>query len=268
APSPPAVIAAGSVAFEGEDMLAATPARLRRVRGGRAAYVFQDPTTALHPLFTVGDQLVEAIRAHAPVSRRAARDRAAALLEAVQIPSATARQDAYPHELSGGMRQRVAIAMALANDPGLVVADEPTTALDVTIQAEILDLLRGLSEGRGAAVLFISHDLGVVAELTDRIAVMYAGRIVETGPTAAVLERPTHPYTRALVDCAPVLGAPARRRDAIEGAPAPADDLPPGCAFAPRCRYVEARCRAGDIALDQVAPGRAARCVKPLGDAT
>jgi len=267
APSPPAVIASGSVAFEGEDMLAAAPARLRRTRGGRAAYVFQDPATALHPLFTVGDQLAEAIRAHGPVARGAARDRAAALLEAVQIPSARARLDAYPHELSGGMRQRVAIAMALANDPALIVADEPTTALDVTIQAEILDLLRRLSEDRGAAILFISHDLGVVAELTDRIAVMYAGRIVEAGPTAAVLAQPAHPYTRALVDCAPVLGAPERRLDAIEGAPPPADDLPPGCAFAPRCRYVEARCRAGDIPLDRVAPERAARCVKPLGDA-
>ncbi len=215
APSPPGVIAGGAVRFEGVDVLAADKERLRRLRGARAAYVFQDPMQSLHPLFTVGDQIAEAITAHRPMTRKAARDRALTLLEDVRMPAARRRLDAYPHELSGGMRQRVAIAMALANDPALIVADEPTTALDVTVQAETLDLLRQLGIERGTATLFITHDLGIVSELCDRVAVMYAGRIVETGPTAAVLAAPAHPYTRALIDCAPILGEPERRLAAI-----------------------------------------------------
>jgi peptide/nickel transport system permease protein len=162
------------------------------------------------------------------------------------------------------MRQRVCIAMALANDPALIIADEPTTALDVTVQAQVLKLMRQLSEERGSAVLFITHDFGVVSELCDRIAVMYAGKIVESGPTEAVLADPAHPYTRKLIDCVPVLGEPERRLDAIGGLPPPVDRLPPGCAFADRCPIAEPRCREGEIALDPVAPGRAARCIKPL----
>jgi len=263
-PTPPGVITGGRIMIDGEDQLATPPETLRRLRGGKVAYVFQDPLTTLHPLFTVGTQIVEAIQAHQPVSRRKAEDRALDLLGQVQIPSPQARFSAYPHELSGGMRQRVCIAMALANDPELIIADEPTTALDVTVQAQVLKLLRQLSEQRGSAILFITHDFGVVSELCDRVAVMYAGRIVEIGPTRDVLAEPAHPYTRKLIDCVPILGQPERRLDAIEGMPPPVDRLPPGCAFAERCPIVEERCRHGEITLDPVARDRAARCIKPL----
>ncbi|HUF87578.1 MAG TPA: dipeptide/oligopeptide/nickel ABC transporter permease/ATP-binding protein [Thermohalobaculum sp.] len=263
-PTPPGVIVAGRVLFDGEDTLALRRRALRRLRGGRVAYVFQDPLTTLHPLFTVGDQIVEALRAHRPVSRREAEATAIDLLEKVQIPAARNRLAAYPHELSGGMRQRVCIAMALANDPDLIIADEPTTALDVTVQAQVLDLMRRLAAEQGSAVLFITHDFGVVSELCDRVAVMYAGRIVEIGPTGEVLKAPAHPYTAKLIDCVPILGDPGRRLEAIDGLPPPVDRLPEGCHFADRCPYAEARCRAGDIALERVGEGRAARCVKPL----
>ena len=263
-PTPPGVIAGGRVTIEGADQLAATPEALRRLRGGRVAYVFQDPLTTLHPLFTVGDQIVEAIRAHQPVSRAEAEAQALTLLEKVRIPSSKARFSAYPHELSGGMRQRVCIAMALANDPDLIVADEPTTALDVTVQAQVLKLLRDLSRERGSAVLFITHDFGVVSELCDRVAVMYAGRIVEIGPSGDVLDAPGHPYTGKLIDCVPVLGRPERRMEAIDGLPPSVDRLPAGCAFADRCDRVQEDCRHGDIPLDPFGPGRAVRCLHPL----
>jgi peptide/nickel transport system ATP-binding protein/peptide/nickel transport system permease protein len=262
-PTPPGTITAGRVVIGGEDQLAASVDKLQRLRGGKVAYVFQDPLTTLHPLFTVGQQIVEAVQAHQPLSRREAEVQAIELLERVQIPSAKARYNAYPYELSGGMRQRVCIAMALANDPELIIADEPTTALDVTVQAQVLKLMRGLSEEQGSAVLFITHDFGVVSELCDRVAVMYAGRIVEIGPTEAVLDAPAHPYTRKLIDCVPVLGKPERRLDAIEGLPPPVDRLPPGCAFAERCPIVEPRCREGDIALDPLSDDRSVRCIKP-----
>jgi len=265
-PTPPGVITGGRVTIDGRDQLAAPLDKLRRLRGGKVAYVFQDPLTTLHPLFTVGMQIVEALQAHQPLSRRDAEAKAVHLLEKVQIPSAKARFSAYPHELSGGMRQRVCIAMALANDPDLIIADEPTTALDVTVQAQVLKLLRQLSEEQGSAVLFITHDFGVVSELCDRVAVMYAGRIVEIGPTQDVLANPAHPYTRKLIDCVPILGQPERRLDAIEGLPPPVDRLPPGCAFAARCPYVEARCREGEIELDPLDESRAVRCIKPLAE--
>jgi peptide/nickel transport system permease protein len=263
-PSPPGAITGGRVAFAGEDLLAAPAERLRALRGDRVAYVFQDPLTTLHPLFTVGAQVAEAVRAHSPVSRAEARERAAELLELVRIPAARRRLDAYPHELSGGMRQRVCIAMALANEPALLIADEPTTALDVTVQAQVLDLMRGLAEERGTAVLFITHDFGVVSALCDRVAVMYAGRIVEIGPTAEVLAAPAHPYTAGLIACVPVLGEPERAFAAIEGLPPALDDLPPGCPFAPRCPHAEPRCDAGRVPLAAVGEGRAAACLKPL----
>ncbi len=269
-PTPPGVITGGRVLFEGNDQLAAPLEALRALRGGKVAYVFQDPLTTLHPLFAVGEQIVETLRAHQPLTYRQARDQAVGLLEKVRIPAAEVRFSAYPHELSGGMRQRVCIAMALANSPELIIADEPTTALDVTVQAQVLRLMRQLCEAQGSAVLFITHDFGVVSELCDRIAVMYAGRIVEIGPTGVVLASPAHPYTRKLIDCVPVLGEPKRRLDAIEGLPPPADRLPPGCTFADRCPQVEPRCRQGEIALDPLAGagGRAVRCIKPLGAAS
>ncbi|MCV0393905.1 MAG: dipeptide/oligopeptide/nickel ABC transporter permease/ATP-binding protein [Rhizobiaceae bacterium] len=263
-PTPPGRIAAGAARMDGEDLFALPDERIRQLRGAAVAYVFQDPLSSLHPLHRVGDQIVEAVRAHRPLSRRQARDRAAALLALVRIPNPRARLDAYPHELSGGMRQRVCIAMALANEPAILIADEPTTALDVTVQARILSLMRGLQDEGGTAVLFITHDFGVVSAICDQVAVMYAGRIVETGATDAVIAAPAHPYTRGLIDCVPVLGEPGRRITPIEGHPPPIDRLPEGCAFADRCPRVQDDCRSGEIALDAIGAGRAVRCLHPL----
>jgi peptide/nickel transport system permease protein len=263
-PTPPGRIAGGAIRFEGEDLLAASDARIRKLRGGAVSHVFQDPLATLHPLFTVGDQIEEAIRAHQPLGRTAARKKARELLELVRIPNAGQRLDAYPHELSGGMRQRVCIAMALANDARLLIADEPTTALDVTVQAQILALIDRLRRENDTAVLFITHDFGVVSAICDRVAVMYAGRIVETGRTQDLLDRPAHPYTSKLIECVPVLGEPERRLAAIEGLPPSVDDLPPGCAFAPRCPRATDECRAGEIALAPHGEGRAVRCIHPM----
>ena len=260
-PSPPGVIRRGCVWHGGEDVLSLPRERLRALRGGRISYIFQDPLTTLHPLFTVGDQMVEAIRAHRPVPHAEAWAQAVALLERVRIPAAADRAKALPHELSGGMRQRVAIAMALANEPDLIIADEPTTALDVTVQAQILALLDELRRERGLALLFITHDFGVVSQLCDRVAVMYAGQVVEEGPTQAVLDAPAHPYTSRLIACVPILGSGRRTLDAIPGLPPAVDSLPDGCAFAPRCPRATAACREGEIPPISVADGRAARCL-------
>ncbi|MGP9821308.1 dipeptide/oligopeptide/nickel ABC transporter permease/ATP-binding protein [Salinarimonas sp. NSM] len=260
-PSPPGVIRSGRVWHAGEDVLSLSREKLRALRGGRVSYIFQDPLGTLHPLFSIGDQLVEAIRAHRPASHAQAWEEAVALLERVRIPAAADRAKALPHELSGGMRQRVAIAMALANEPDLIVADEPTTALDVTVQAQILALLDELRRERGLALLFITHDFGVVSQLCDRVAVMYAGRIVEEGPTRDVLDAPAHPYTRRLIACVPILGSGRRTLDAIPGLPPPVDALPDGCAFAPRCPRATGACAQGEIPPISVADGRAARCL-------
>ena len=265
--SPPGVITAGAVRLNGSDTLSMTGEQLRRVRGGQAACIFQDPLATLHPLYTIGDQMVEAVRAHRRVSRREAWNHAVSLLDKVRIPNAAARARAYPHELSGGMRQRVGIALALVNDPDLVIADEPTTALDVTVQAQVLALLDELRRERGLALVFITHDFGVVAQLCDRVAVMYAGRIVETGNTAEVLARPRHPYTRRLIACVPEPGGGRRALDAIPGLPPPLDALPDGCAFAPRCDRTQAACRGGVIALRQDG-AHAVRCLFPEGAAS
>ena len=271
--SPPGVVTAGAVRLNGEDMLSMSGGELRRVRGSRAACIFQDPLATLHPLYTIGDQMVEAIRAHRPLRRREAWNHAVALLDKVRIPNAAARARAFPHELSGGMRQRVGIALALVNDPDLVIADEPTTALDVTVQAQVLALLDELRRERGLALVFITHDFGVVAQLCDRVAVMYAGRIVETGKTAEVLARPRHPYTRRLIDCVPEPGGGRRRLNAIPGLPPALDALPDGCAFAARCGRARDACRRGEIALlgDGPGPGPgpgAVRCLFPEGART
>ncbi len=260
--SPPGVITGGAVRFDGTDSLAMPREALRRLRGGRVAYIFQDPLSTLHPLIRVGDQLVEAIRAHRPISRQQAWSEAVALLTQVRIPNAEARARSYPHELSGGMRQRVGIALALVNDPDLIIADEPTTALDVTVQAQVLALLDSLRRERGLALVFITHDFGVVAQLCDRVAVMYAGRIVESGSTDAVLQSPRHPYTRRLIACVPELGGGRRQLSAIPGLPPPVDALPEGCAFAPRCEKAQFVCKTGQIALT-VSNGRAQRCLFP-----
>jgi len=259
--SPPGVITGGAVRLDGQDLIGAPYAVLRSLRGRRVAYVFQDPLSSLHPIYRIGDQLIEAIRTHAPISHAEAHARAIGLLEDVRFPNPRERMRAYPHELSGGMRQRVGIAMALANDPDIIIADEPTTALDVTVQAQILALLDELRRKRGLAILFITHDFGVVAQLCDRVAVMYGGRILETGATADVLAAPSHPYTRRLISCVPELGAGRRKLPAIPGLPPAVDALPPGCAFAPRCDRVRDACREGQIELR--GDDRKVRCLFP-----
>ena len=258
---PPGRTTAGRVEFEGRDLLRLGEADLRRVRGARVGFVFQEPSMALNPVFTVGDQIAEALRVHAPVSRAAARQRAIDLLELVRIPDAPARARDYPHQFSGGMRQRVLIAAALACQPPLLIADEPTTALDVTIQAEIIELLRDMRARFGLALLLITHDFGVVASVADRVAVMYAGRIVEEGATPAVLRAPAHPYTRALLASLPGR-MPGARLAAIPGAPPDPAVLPPGCAFGPRCPDHDADCDARPPEMVAVAHAHAARCVR------
>jgi peptide/nickel transport system permease protein len=263
-PTPPGKITGGVAMLDGEDLFSATDERIRRLRGSAVSHVFQDPLSTLHPLYRVGDQLIEAIQAHNPVSRADARKRAENLLKTVRIPNPSERLASYPHELSGGMRQRVSIAMALANDADLIIADEPTTALDVTVQAQILSLLGILRGEKGTGILFITHDFGVVSAICDRVAVMYAGRIVETGTTEEILTAPAHPYTAKLIDCVPVLGHPERRLDAIGGRPPVVNKLPPGCAFAPRCPQARDQCRQGTIDMSMLGDRRGVRCLFPL----
>lgn len=261
--SPPGKITGGSVYYRGEELVGAPYELLRSLRGRKVAYIFQDPLATLHPLYTVGDQLIEAVRVHRNVPKHEARAHAIELLKSVRIPNAEDRVDNFPHEMSGGMRQRVGIAMALANDPDVIIADEPTTALDVTVQAQILTLLDDLRRDRGVAILFITHDFGVVAQLCDRVAVMYAGRIVEQGTTDEILATPAHPYTRRLMACVPELGGGRRRLEAIPGLPPVVDKLPAGCAFADRCDKVRAACRKGEITLDTLGATRRVRCIAP-----
>lgn len=256
---PPGRIVSGRITFDGRDVLALPEREMRRVRGAGISLIFQEPMSALNPVFTVGDQVAETIVVHGQASARVARGRAIELLDAVRIPDPAAAARAYPHQLSGGMRQRVLIAVALAGHPALVIADEPTTALDVTIQAEILDLLRETKAKYELALLFITHDLGVVAEIADRVLVMYAGRIVEAAAVSALFAAPAHPYTRALV--ASVRERPeGRRLAAIEGTVPDMSALPPGCAFAPRC---PSRIPACDVEVPgewRPAPDHLARC--------
>jgi oligopeptide transport system ATP-binding protein len=238
-PKPGRVIA-GQALLEGEDLLHLSPEELRRRRGARIGMVFQDPLTGLNPVFRIGDQITEVLRAHLPISRRAARDRAIELLARVQIPDPARRVDDYPHQFSGGMRQRVLIAMAIALGPRVLIADEPTTALDVTVQAQVLDLLTDLRQADGMAMVLITHDLGVVARQADRVAVMYAGRVVETGLVEEVFRAPRHPYTISLFRSIPDLESPAGAKLApISGAPPDPARRPAGCAFAPRCFAAE-----------------------------
>ncbi|MEM9232071.1 MAG: dipeptide/oligopeptide/nickel ABC transporter permease/ATP-binding protein [Pseudomonadota bacterium] len=260
--SPPGVITGGAVRYEGKDLVGAPYKRLRDMRGRNVAYIFQDPLATLHPLYRVGEQLAEAIRSHRQIGKEEGRAKAIELLEAVRIPNAEMRINDYPHEMSGGMRQRVGIAMALANDPDVIIADEPTTALDVTVQAQILALLDDLRKSRGLAIVFITHDFGVVAQLCDRVAVMYAGRIVEEGQTTDILDNPRHPYTARLMACVPELGEGKRRLEAIPGLPPVVDNLPAGCAFADRCNKAQDACRHRDIPLERDGT-RAVRCLFP-----
>jgi len=240
---PPGRIAGGEIRLAGRRIDDLPHAAMRQIRGREIGAVFQDPLTALNPLYTIGRQLTETIQTHLPLDAGAARDRALALLDDVGIPAAAQRFDHYPHQFSGGMRQRVVLALALAAGPSLVIADEPTTALDVSMQAQIIQLLKQLTRQSGTAVLLITHDMGVVAQTADRVAVMYAGRIVEIGPVADVIHRPSHPYTIGLMGSIPSLDVECDRLAQIDGAMPRLDAIPAGCAFHPRCPQVLGRCR-------------------------
>ena len=241
-PAGTAQIRAQRLAFEGADLRAAGPRRMADLRGDRLAMIFQEPMTSLNPVFTVGDQIAETVRRHRRADPAAARARALEMLRRVGIPAAEKRLGDYPHQLSGGMRQRVMIAMALANDPAVLVADEPTTALDTTIQAQILTLIRDLQRESGSAMLLITHDLGVVAEVATEVAVMYAGKIVEAGPAAEVFDDPQHPYTIGLMASMPALAVPRRRLTTIPGLVPTVDAMPSGCRFATRCPFAARAC--------------------------
>lgn len=254
---------AGKILWQGVDLNRLDDSAMRPLLGGQIATIFQEPMTALNPLLTVGTQITESLRAHTDLDRRARRIRAVEILDMVGIPGASGRLDDYPHQFSGGMRQRVMIAIALAARPRLLLADEPTTALDVTIQAQILDLIAGLARDLDMGVILVTHDLGVVAQSCDRVAVMYAGRLVEEGPVRTVLGAPRHPYTVGLMQSVPQDVAPRTPLYSIPGTPPSLWNLPPGCAFAPRCPRADAACTTLPPALETLAPGHAAACYHP-----
>jgi oligopeptide/dipeptide ABC transporter ATP-binding protein len=258
-------IISGSIRFAGRDLLTLPDAEIRRVRGGEIGMVFQEPMTSLNPVFTVGEQIAEPLMRHRRMSRRAALDRAAELLDTVGIPMARVRLGSYPHEMSGGMRQRVMIAMALSCQPRLLIADEPTTALDVTVQAQILELLAGLQRDLGTAIMLITHDLGVVAEFARRAVVMYAGRIVERAEVTELFSQPLHPYAEGLLASIPPMDRDVEQLHAIEGTVPRPDAMPPGCRFAPRCPRALSACRAVDPPLLTLAPHHEAACIAHTG---
>lgn len=259
-PTPPARIVGGAAYFEGKDLLSLPEHKRADMRGNQTAMIFQEPMTSLNPAFTVGDQIMEGILRHRQVSKAEAKERALEMLRRVRIPAPEKRMKAYPHEMSGGMRQRVMIAMALANEPQLLIADEPTTALDVTIQAQIISLVRRLQEESGMAMVLITHDLGVVAEIADHVAVMYAGRVVETGTVEEIFEDPQHPYTIGLMGSVPSLGRRQGRLATIRGTVPPAELMPKGCRFTPRCPFADNRCANEPPPLVELTPGHKARC--------
>jgi len=262
--SAPGKIVEGEIIFDGKDMVKASEEEMMQVRGNRISMIFQQPQSALNPVFRAGDQISEVLNIHQDFGKEAGRDRAVELLKLVGIPEPESRADAFPHELSGGMSQRVMIAMALACVPDLLIADEPTTALDVTIQAQILDLMRDMRKQLGSAMILITHDLGVIAEMANRVAAMYAGEVVEESPVASLFDAPHHPYTKGLIGSIPVLGEVRERLDVIPGSVPNLINLPPGCRFAPRCRArVEHNltiCTEQHPDLVEVSEGHKARC--------
>ena len=250
----------GSIVFDGQDLLTLPEKEMRKLRGNRISMIFQEPMTSLNPVFTIGDQISESLKLHKGLDKKAARDRAIELLELVGIPEAGKRVDEYPHQLSGGMRQRVMIAMALSGDPELLIADEPTTALDVTIQAQILQLLKDLQEKLHMSIIIITHDLGVIAEMADEVAVMYAGDIVEKAPTRALFDDPKHPYTIGLMNSIPDINDHVSRLRTLEGLVPSLYNMPSGCRFAPRCQFCCPECEAHRINLTTLPDGRQVRC--------
>jgi oligopeptide transport system ATP-binding protein len=260
-PQPPGKIAAGEVLFEGIDLLKLSDDEMRKVRGNKIAMVFQDPMTFLNPVLTIGKQIMEALQLHMGMTKKQARERSAELLQMVGIPEAANRLDDYPHQFSGGMRQRVMIAMALACNPQILIADEPTTALDVTIQAQIVDLVKRLRDEIGLAIIWITHDLGVIAGLADRMMVMYAGHVVEEAPVKELYANPRHPYTLGLIGSLPRLDEIRQDRlTSIEGLPPDLIELPPGCPFQPRCVYAVEKCREERPELEPVGPKHTIAC--------
>ncbi len=260
--SPPGQVEADAILFEGRDVLGLSADERRRLRGGKMSMIFQEPMTSLNPVHTIGQQIVEAILAHTQLSPQAAKARAIEMLELVRIPSAKQRVDDYPHLLSGGMRQRVMIAMALSCEPALLIADEPTTALDVTIQAQILDLLQDLQRRLGMAMLIITHDLGVIAEIADEVVVMYAGKIVESAPVDALFADPQHPYTIGLLGSIPRIEVDRERLSTIEGSVPSPNNQPRGCRFAPRCPFADPRCHLEPPPLRDLGPEHRVACWK------
>ena len=265
--SPPGVIKKGSVNYKNENLLALPYEKLRSIRGNKISYIFQDPLTTLHPLHTIGDQLLEALQAHdSKLSASESISKSKDLLKSVQIPNPDNVWDVYPHQLSGGMRQRVCIAMALINNPELIIADEPTTALDVTVQAQILNILNSLRKERKLSILFISHDFGVISQLCDRVIVMYAGSIVEEGPVKNIMQQAAHPYTSELIKCVPQLGNKEHALHSIPGNPPSLNQLPEGCAFANRCQYKQDQCLKGSVPVSSK-DNRSYKCFYPVGGA-
>ena len=258
----PGLVEADAIRFDGRDVLGLSADERRKLRGGKMSMIFQEPMTSLNPVHTIGQQIVEAILAHTTMSPAAAKKRAIEMLDLVRIPSAAQRVDDYPHRLSGGMRQRVMIAMALSCEPTLLIADEPTTALDVTIQAQILDLLQDLQKRLGMAILIITHDLGVIAEIADEVVVMYAGKIVESAPVDALFADPQHPYTIGLLGSIPRIEIDRARLSTIEGTVPSPNNQPKGCRFAPRCPFAEPRCHLEPPPLRDIGPAHKVACWK------
>lgn len=259
-PNPPGKIVGGAIRFKGEDLVKASEKRMREIRGNEIAMIFQEPMTSLNPVFTIGDQIGEAVRLHTKASKKESKQRAIEMLKKVGIPRAEAIVDEYPHQLSGGMRQRVMIAMAMACSPEILIADEPTTALDVTIQAQILDLMRQLNQEAGTSVLLITHDLGVVAQMCHRVVVMYAGNVIEEGDVRTILKQPKHPYTIGLLNSLPKLGDSQERLYSIPGNVPIPGSLTTGCRFAPRCEHAQERCRQEMPELIAVGENHRSRC--------
>ena len=263
-PMPPGKIVAGQILWQGRDLVPLDKTEMNEIRAKEIAIVFQEPMTSLNPVYSVGDQIAEVVRRHEKVGRKASMDRAAEMLALVQIPNAKARVDDYPHQFSGGMRQRVMIAMALSLNPKLLIADEPTTALDVTIQAQILDLLADMKSRLGMAVMLITHAMGVVAEVTQRVVVMYAGKVVEEAPVGQLFAKPLHPYTQGLIRSIPRLDRAGKAKERLEAIPGTVPNMltpPPGCRFAARCKYASARCLEAVPPLREIDPGHKVACV-------
>ncbi len=262
-PDPPAKVRSGQISLDGEDLLRLDENSMRKIRGNKVSMVFQDPMTALNPVFTVGDQVSEVIKLHEKVSGKEAYEKTLDIMRKVGIPGE--RYADYPHQFSGGMRQRIVIAIALSCNPDLLLADEPTTALDVTIQAQVLDMIKRLKEERGTSMIMITHDLGIVAEVCDKVAVIYAGEVIESGTREEIFDDPSHPYTIGLFGALPSLDEDKRRLMAIPGMPPNPSDLPRGCTFQPRCRQAAAECGEQAIAMREIRPGHLCRCCRLQG---